>query len=285
MTLLMRDSVDPDLIPLDNLAAVAGYGDGDFQWSSAGWARFKPPIVPLSIVVSPVNAGDILDVENSDATPADVPGWIDRFNRPHRRLPTIYSARGTDASGRVDYSIIEAILAAAAGRPFDWWMATLDGTQTATGAPIQPVAIQYFDFGGYDESIILDPTWIGLPVQPVTTGGHMASAPRPDGSAVDYFFVRSDKTVDHYVWTFKDGMGAPENLAGGLVPWTLDAYWIGSELVVSGQAPDSTIWQNIYDGTVFEGWKSASIKAALPETALTNHAHQFTTSGTTGGPT
>ncbi len=148
MTLLMRDSIDPTLIPLDDLAAVAGYADGLYQWNSAGWARFQPPIISLSIVINAANIGDILDVETGAASPADCPGWSDRFNRPGRRAPTFY----------VNRSNWSAVLAALNGRPADFWIATLDGTQSVPGA----VAVQYRDFGGYDESVILDLSWLGL---------------------------------------------------------------------------------------------------------------------------
>ena len=155
--LTMRDSTNPFDIPLDNLAAVAGYGDGLYQWVSEGWARFQPPIVPLSIVVNPADQGDILDVETGAATPADTPGWANRFQRPGRRLPTIYCNRNT--IGQVRFFMD--------GRPFDWWAATLDGTVDVPGA----VAVQYCGAadsndpcrttGHYDESVILDPGWIG----------------------------------------------------------------------------------------------------------------------------
>jgi hypothetical protein len=150
----MRDSIDPFAIPLTNLAAVAGYGDGTFMWSSAGWARFPPSVVRLSIVVSAADQGDILDVEIGDASPADCPGWADRFDRPNRRLPTIYSNLNT----------IGAVRGAMGSRPFDWWAATLDGNQNVPGA----VAVQYADAnitgGNFDESVIVDPGWIGLSV-------------------------------------------------------------------------------------------------------------------------
>lgn len=163
MTLLLRDSVDPFAIPLDNLAAVAGYGDGAYVWSSEGWARFPPPIVPLSIVINAASAGDILDVEMGDATPADCPGWADRFHRANRRRPTIYCNRST----------IQDVRNAMGSRPFDWWAATLDGTQFVNGA----VAVQYagsdITKANYDESIIWDASWIGV------NGGSPVSYPRP----------------------------------------------------------------------------------------------------------
>jgi hypothetical protein len=167
----LRDSTNPFDIPLDGLTAVAGYGDGSFTWTPAGWARFQPPIVPLSIVVSAANRGDVLDVENGDATPADCPGWADHFDRPGRRAPTIYCNRST----------IDFVRQAMGPRRFDWWAATLDGTTAGTDGA---VAVQWkgeAQTGGhYDESIILDPSWIGQ------TGGAVATNFTPeDRQALD----------------------------------------------------------------------------------------------------
>jgi hypothetical protein len=142
--LVMRDSVNASLIPTDT-PVVAGYGDGLYMWSSSDWARF-PNSITLSIVVDPAHQGDVLDVETGDAAPSDVPGWCDRFNRPQRRCPTVYVNRSNWAACR----------AAVGNRRVDWWVSTLDGTQQVPGA----VAVQYTDTGAYDESVILDPTWV-----------------------------------------------------------------------------------------------------------------------------
>ncbi len=157
--LLMRDSVTAADIPVADLAAVAGYVDGVYAWSPADWARFPDPIVKLAIAVHPQDRGDILDVELGDAQPSDIPGWCDR--NPHglnglRRAPTVYcslSAWGT-------------CKAAAGGRAVDWWIASYittdppgDPTQVAVIAGA--VAQQFHDFGGYDESVVFDPTWLG----------------------------------------------------------------------------------------------------------------------------
>jgi hypothetical protein len=162
MTLIMRDSTNPRDIPLDGLAAVGGYGDGRFTWPSEGWARFQQPIVPLSIVVSAAHQGDILDVEDGASSPSDCPGWADRFNRPHRRRPTIYCNRST----------IDAVRRAMGGRPFDYWAATLDGTRDVPGAVCVQFAGEAMTGGHYDESVIHDPDWIGssaVPQPPVLT--------------------------------------------------------------------------------------------------------------------
>jgi len=169
--LLMRDSDNASAIPTTGLAAVAGYGDGNAMWSSEDWARFNDPsIVKLSIVLDAGNVGDILDVENGAASPGDCPGWADRFHRPARRRPTIYCNRST----------IDAVRRAMGSRPFDWWAATLDGTKNVPGA----VAVQYCGAadshdpcrtgGHYDESVILDASWIG-----------QAAAPQPGPEVTD----------------------------------------------------------------------------------------------------
>jgi hypothetical protein len=146
----MRDSVNGHLIP-PGTPVVAGYADGIYAWSQDMWDA-HPDAVHLSIAVHPDHQADILDVERFDATPADVPGWIDRFSRPARRRPTVYCAR----------SAIDAVRGACAPREFDWWAATLDGTTSVPGA----VAVQFADYGGYDESVILDPTWVGAATVP-----------------------------------------------------------------------------------------------------------------------
>jgi hypothetical protein len=142
----MRDSVNSVMIP-SGTPVVAGYADGLYQWSQADWDR-HPAAVRLSIAVHPEDSGDVLDVERGDATPADVPGWCDRFRRLGRRAPTVYCNRSTWPACRV----------AAGDRPVDWWISTLDGTIDVPGA----VAVQYTDTGAYDESFILDPTWVGI---------------------------------------------------------------------------------------------------------------------------
>lgn len=152
MTLIMRDSIDPFAIPLDNLAAVAGYGDGQWMWTRDGWARFPASVVALSIVTNPRNKGDILDVERGDAQPSDCPGWSDDFNRPWRRLPTIYCNRQT----------IDEVRMWMGSRPFDWFAATLDGTKDVPGAAVVQYAGENLTGGHYDESVILDPGWLGV---------------------------------------------------------------------------------------------------------------------------
>ncbi len=172
MTLVLRDSINAPLIPRDT-PVVAGYGDGSWLWSpswldGSNWFDLFPNAVRLSIVVFAPDAGDILDVESGDASPAEVPGWVRRFNRPHRRAATIYCNRDTWAP------VVMALYTAGIdpqGPAVDYWIATLDGTLDVgiVAGGKRPVAVQVWDTGDYDQSVILDPTWVGLgpPVEPL----------------------------------------------------------------------------------------------------------------------
>lgn len=150
--MLMYDSVDASKIPAGALA-VAGYVDGAYAWSPADWARF-PSAVKLTIATSSRSSADILDVERGDATPGEVPAWCDAFTRPGRRAPTVYCSRAS----------WPAVQAAVGARRVDYWISTLDGTTSVPGA----VAVQYLDAGPYDESLILDASWLELPEDAMT---------------------------------------------------------------------------------------------------------------------
>lgn len=175
MSLLLRDSIDAPLIPRDT-PVVAGYGDGRFIWSPAwkasgglpagtNWWDLFPAAVKLVIVVTPGHFGDIADVEFGDFTPADAPGFVRAFNRPGRRAATFYCNRSTWPQ------IVDALVAAGLDpAAVDWWIGTLDGTTDlfygSSGvrppAGLRVVAIQTVDTGAYDESVIIDPSWVGL---------------------------------------------------------------------------------------------------------------------------
>lgn len=171
-----RDSIDARAIPPSDV--VAGYGDGEWPWSPSWWDGsngwdLHPEAQHLVVVVSAAHEGDGLDVERGDATPADVPDWVKRWKRATGwRAAVLYCNRETWPE------VVAALVAAGidpAGPLVDWWIASLDGTTTVTvpdGAK-PPVAIQVRGSaqtgGNYDESIILDPSWV--PGGNVTQGG------------------------------------------------------------------------------------------------------------------
>jgi hypothetical protein len=203
--LILRDSIDARAIPTDT-PVVAGYGDGNFIWSPSWldgtnwWDRF-PNSTQLVIVVNAAHSGDILDVERGDAIPSETPGWRDRFNRPKRRKPTIYCSRST---WQAVFDLV--------GNSVDYIIATLDGTLDVSASKPQgcndPVAIQYkgsaLTGANYDESLILDPTWVGFPAsQSRITGvsNMIGMSYRPGGPnfRIDTAFLSSTGSVIH-VW-------------------------------------------------------------------------------------
>jgi len=293
MTLLLRDSINAPLIPPDT-PVVAGYGDGKFIWSpswvdGSNWWDLFPNAVKLVLVVDAAHSGDVLDVEVGDAAPADVPGWCDRFSRPGRRAPTVYCNRST----------LPAVQQAVGGRRVDYWIATLDGTQDVPGA----VAVQYIDTGPYDESIIHDPSWVGLNPPNTTEADGMGFLSRDvTAGTLDEVFARSD---GHAVWgTFTGGAGQWESWTGGLTDLgspqgaadlvTADGAFTtdpnGRRLNVRGIRRDGSRWIKVMNADTFgqiQDWVPAISggNEFVPAGAtVPPHKHPATLSGTTGDP-
>lgn len=282
MTGVFRDSTNGFDIPLDNLAAVGGYGDGAIsQWTSAMWARFDDPaIVKFVIVVNPGDVGDILDIEQGASPISSVPGWVRAFNRP-RRAPTLYVNRG-------NWPAVVAALRASSLDPtaIDWWVATLDGTLNVYfGSPGNPVpaglrvvAVQWkgeAQTGGhFDESMILDVSWLGTQPQEVTSLFHPTIAGRVD----DVYL----STTGHVIHTISQIFAGPPSIedwasppaAKGVVPGSLAAGWSpdGQHFLVRVIGQDGTLYyrqENLQpnaDGTpnVEHEWTQLTAPSPLP---------------------
>jgi hypothetical protein len=159
---LMYDSITASDIP-GTSTMVAGYVDGGFKWSDADWARFPDKVKVRIAALATTDDGDVLDVENGDATPAQAPGWVAR-----RRAAT-----GTEKTVYCNLSNVQAIrdAFAADGVPMPLlWLAHY-------GAPpaLVPgfIALQYANpdltGGHYDASVVAD-LWPGVdPAAPVPT--------------------------------------------------------------------------------------------------------------------
>jgi hypothetical protein len=152
----MRDSTTPADIPTSGLQMVAGYADGRYDWTAAGWARF-PGIPHVTIDVSGADLdADVLDVETGDATPAGAYTWLKGKIARGDPMPVVYCNRSTQPA--VEQATRELIH----GRDYWFWIATLDGTASLpdmTGV----VAVQdkgaNLTGGHYDESIVYDDAW------------------------------------------------------------------------------------------------------------------------------
>jgi len=153
----MADSVTSADIP-SGFQMVAGYLDGRYAWSAADWRRHQASVL-VHIVVNPANnAGDVLDVEPGDATPAQALGWV-RMRRKAGAIPALYASRSVVPT-------IEAIFKSA-GEPFPlWWIAEWTGVPHQVGGSI---ATQYdhppHSGGHYDLSSVAD-YWPGVDIVP-----------------------------------------------------------------------------------------------------------------------
>jgi hypothetical protein len=158
--LIAYDSTRPALIPAD-AAGILVYGDGKFEWTAEDLARF-PKARRRSITVTGDPSCNILDVENGDARPSDVPNFLRawKHEHPHGEDGTIYCSRDTLAEVQLSLYPI--------GLTFNLWLATLDGSQPRTienPATSRLVAVQYA--GGpdadYDVSVVYDRSWLRRP--------------------------------------------------------------------------------------------------------------------------
>jgi hypothetical protein len=167
----MYDSVNPYHIPR-TAHAVAGYIDGPYAWTAAGWAWHGAPLKIRIATRASTNAGHVLDVEPGDATPAQAVSWV-RMRRKAGAIPAIYASR----------SLIPTIQAAfrAAGEPYPlWWIAEWTGAPHWIGGAI---AVQYdhppHSGGHYDLSLVGD-YWPGAdPPPPAPPAPPPAPTPPP----------------------------------------------------------------------------------------------------------
>lgn len=146
----MYDSTTASDIPT-SAPMVAGYIDGLYAWSMADWARFPAAVKVRIAVFATTNDGDVLDVEQGDATPSQAPAWV-----------TMRRAAGDDPTVYVNLSNVDATRAAfaAAGvRQPHYWLAHYDNDPTI---PPGYVAKQYADealIGAHYDLSSVGPGW------------------------------------------------------------------------------------------------------------------------------
>jgi hypothetical protein len=166
----MYDGIYPDAATIAALhpQMVAGYLDGGWAWSAADWNLFPASTVKVQIVVTAsVNEGDVLDVENGDATPGQTEGWIRLRKAAGYYRPTIYCNLSTVPAVRVGTG--PYVL----GTDYDLWVADYDDS-TNQVYPVS-IATQYVSDPDWDVSAVYDSAWPHrtepAPVNPPSTYG------------------------------------------------------------------------------------------------------------------
>jgi hypothetical protein len=140
-----------------NAAMVAGYINGTYAWTQAEWNLFPHATHVTISVTASADAGDVLDVEAGDATPAQTAGWIRNRKASGYYRPTIYCSRATIPAVR------QGTGAYILGRDYDIWVADWTGSPHEVTAPGTPSATcsatQYENTSAYDVSVVYDAGW------------------------------------------------------------------------------------------------------------------------------
>lgn len=134
---------------------LACYINGIYTSDNYSTALSKFPTRYADILTITVNGdpnvdANICDCETGDYTITAAANWIAQQIQKGKR-PTLYGSRSTYPAVVAALNMGHKIQAA----QFDWWAATLDGTQQVDNA----VAVQYLDNGQWDTSIIWSDTW------------------------------------------------------------------------------------------------------------------------------
>ncbi len=190
----MYDSTSPGDIPA-TAEMVAGYIDGAYAWSPSGWARF-PAAVKVTVATQPgTDAGDVLDVELGDATPAQAPAWIRMRQTAGLTVPTIYCASFA----------VPQVRQLCAGLRYALWVAEWTGHPHAVAGA---VAVQYADpsssGGHYDLSLVTDPGWPHPQEDPVATLGQKRATIFTFRVAAFGEWPESQEAVDAYATQIAD---------------------------------------------------------------------------------
>lgn len=162
MNRTMYDGINSDasVIPI-TAELVAGYVDGLYAWTQADWDRFPHSIHVGIAVHQTTDAGDVLDVENGNASPAESVGWVEMRRRA-----------GADPSVYMSLDVWPQVQAAfrSAGVPEPhYWVAHYDGVQEI---PAGAVAKQYQNGPSWDLSVVAD-YWPGVDPTPVHSDAHV----------------------------------------------------------------------------------------------------------------
>jgi hypothetical protein len=139
---------------------VAGYVDGLYAWTTTEWDLFNGVSGPATelvtiAVTAAFDGGDVLDVENGDASPGQTAGWISMRKAAGLYRPTIYCSAATVPAVRVGTG--NWIL----NQDYDLWVADWVGHafQYRCADGKLAAATQYASGSWADFDVAYDPGW------------------------------------------------------------------------------------------------------------------------------
>lgn len=189
----MKDSTNWQAIPVGT-PLVAGYvPPSRFAWPAAAWARFAGSI-EVRITPSAAVSGrgiQVLDVEAGDASPGQLPGWVNA-SRAAGQEPTAYMNYSAWAAA------INACTSANVAVP-QFWVALWNNVQdlptiNVGGVTYTAVAHQYADpntsGGDYDVSVVAS-HWPGVDSLEDDVPAYQVHLPDPSGDSHIEMSVRN----------------------------------------------------------------------------------------------
>jgi hypothetical protein len=154
----MLDGVNAGEVPA-GAAIYAGYVDGNWQ-SLTALTVAHPGALHVSICVSATGDARVLDVEKGDATPEQAPGWTERQRAAGNAYPVVY------CNEKQSWPAVKTAFTAQGVEPPLYWVAAyVDDPTKVPAIPDGAIGLQYYDYGGYDASVVAD-YWPGLDPAP-----------------------------------------------------------------------------------------------------------------------
>ena len=242
MTRMMFDGVDASSVP-SGAAIYAGYLDGDWQSYDPLVARY-PGALHVSICVSSSDSARVLDVESGDASADEAPGWVARQRAAGSADPAVYMNASTWPS-------VQAAFADQGVAPPLYWVADyVEDPSQPPGIPDGAIALQYYDFGGYDASVAAD-YWPGLdppPAPPPTIDDEDESMQIEPLSVHpgEYAFAFAPSKSEMVL--VADGYGDPPAQLR-IAVWNQNAPLVLSDVQLGGDSGVHTLAQALGSGT------------------------------------
>lgn len=218
----MLDGITPATVPA-GAQIYAGYVGGEWP-SYAALVAAHPGALHVSIAVNASESARVLDVETGDAIPAEAPGWATRERVAGNPYPVVYMNMTT-------WPAVKAAFTAQGVTPPLYWVAlyVTDPTRVPD-IPAGALAIQYYDYGGYDESVVAD-YWPGLDPAPIAAAAPAPAVPEEDPVQIEPLAVHPGE----YALITPPGLGTFALVADGYklpAAGVRVAIWVGSECTV-----------------------------------------------------
>lgn len=237
----MYDGVNASTVPA-GAQIYAGYVNGSWPSHAALVSKF-PKALHVTIAVNVSADAMVLDVEPGDATPAQAVDWALRQRARGNPHPVVYCNQKDKVTG---WPAVKAAFALRKVAPPLYWVASYvnDPAKPPTQIPAGAIALQWYDFGGHDASLVAD-YWPGLDPKPgpdtdtVALEDEMAQQIEPLAVHPGEYAFGLPSGRTQMVLT-ADGYAQP-GARLRIVVWTQDSPVVHDPVVVGGSSGHHTV--------------------------------------------